>query len=117
MKYISWVITIPFTVLALLFVISNKTYVSVNYWFDKPPYDVPLYAVGLGMLGIGFLGGALFVSFSYYALRHEYWKTKLKLNRLEKQLEEQKQTDLEKDDGETRGTVDGQSSLLIAKSY
>jgi len=90
MKYFSWFITIPLTVLSLMFLIGNTDNVSLHYWMDKPPYELPLYAVGLGMLGLGFFGGALFVSLNYYALRHEYWKVKRRLSRLETELEDSK---------------------------
>lgn len=90
MKYFSWFITIPLTVLSLMFLIGNTDNVSLYYWMDKPPYELPLYAVGLAMLGIGFFGGALFVSLNYYALRHEHWKVKRRLARLETELEDSK---------------------------
>ncbi|MBL1148185.1 MAG: LapA family protein [Pseudomonadota bacterium] len=90
MKYFSWFITIPLTVLSLMFLIGNTDNVSVYYWMDTPPYELPLYAVGLAMLAVGFLGGALFVSLNYYALRHEHWKVKRRLARIETELEESK---------------------------
>ena len=68
------------------------------------------------MMGIGFLGGAFFVSLSFYALRHEYWKTKRKLNRLEQELENQKLTGAEKEDNPVT-EVAGEERLQIAKSY
>lgn len=90
MKYFSWFITIPLTVLSLMFLIGNTDPVSVYYWMDTPPYELPLYAVGLAMLAVGFLSGALFVSLNYYALRHEHWKVKRRLARLETEMEDSK---------------------------
>jgi len=116
MRYFSWIITIPFTVFAILFIVGNKDYVPLTYWIDTPPYELPLYAIGLAMLGIGFLGGAFFVSLSFYALRHEYWKTKRKLNRLEQELENQKRTEAEKEDAPTTAIAE-EERLQIAKSY
>lgn len=90
MKYFSWFITIPLTVLSLMFLIGNTHDVSLYYWTNTPPYELPLYAVGLAMLAVGFLGGAFFVSLNYYALRHEHWKVKRRLARIETELEESK---------------------------
>jgi uncharacterized integral membrane protein len=90
MKYFAWLITIPLTVLSLMFLIGNTGSVSVHYWMNTPPYELPLYVVGLAMLGVGFLSGALFVSLNYYALRHEHWKVKRRLARLETELQDSK---------------------------
>ncbi len=92
MKYISWLITIPLTVLALVFIISNQDRIDVHYWIYAESYSLPLYFVGLFMLGVGFFCGALFVSISAYSLRHEHWKTKRHLKRLQAELENQTST-------------------------
>ena len=88
MRYLSWMITIPLTVLSVLFLVGNTGKVAVHYWINTPPFDVPLYAVGLAMLGIGFLAGAMFISLSYYALRHKHWRLKRRLARLEEEMDD-----------------------------
>lgn len=91
MKYLSWLVTTPITILAILFIVANHEKVDVKYWLYAPSYEVPLYVVALIMLAFGFLSGALFVSFRYYSLKHKYWKLKKRHSRLEKELEKQEE--------------------------
>jgi len=92
MHFLKFAVTIPISVIALLFAASNTTSVEV---FLTPFHDavtVPLYAVGLLALGIGFLGGALLVWFYSYRIRIEKWQETRRANRLEKEIETQKET-------------------------
>jgi len=59
MRRFTWIITLPVTLLVILFVAFNRAPVSLNLW--PLPWDIqaPLYLFTLGVLLFGFLLGAL----------------------------------------------------------
>ncbi len=59
MRRLSWIITLPITVLAILFALSNSATTQVKMWPLPWVAELPLYLLILGCLLLGFLLGAV----------------------------------------------------------
>ena len=57
MRKLSWVLTVPITVICVVFALANREAVSVDLWPLALNFDPPLYVLVLGSLLIGFLLG------------------------------------------------------------
>lgn len=91
MAYITLLITIPLTVFAALFSLSNTGVVTLSLWPFEKTIDFAVNIFGLAMLGSGFLLGALFVWLQYQKLRLKLWQESRKTARLEKELDSLRQ--------------------------
>lgn len=87
MSYLTLIITVPLTVFAILFAVSNSADVTVGLWPFEKEYTVSTWFFGLAMLGAGFFLGALFVWILSQKTRFQYWKESRRAARLEKELE------------------------------
>lgn len=79
MRYIAWIITIPFALLLLSFAISNREVVTLGLWPLPFRIDAPLYLVALLPLLLGALIGGAIVWFGRLA-------TGMRMRRLETKL-------------------------------
>jgi uncharacterized integral membrane protein len=59
LRRLSWIITLPITILAVMFALSNSGTVPVSLWWLWTTDDLPLYLLILGSLLLGFLLGAI----------------------------------------------------------
>ena len=62
MKYFLWLITLPLTLVAVVFAIANRHAVMIDLWplEFEPPIELPLFSILLVTLLTGFvLGGAV----------------------------------------------------------
>jgi len=59
MKILSWLIFIPFALLVVIFAVSNRGDIGVDFWPLPFSQDVPLYLLSLGTLAFGFFFGAM----------------------------------------------------------
>jgi len=91
MAYITLIITIPLTVFAALFSLSNTGIVTLSLWPFEKTMDFGVNIFGLAMLGLGFLLGALFVWIQYQKIRLKLWQESRKTARLEKELDSLRQ--------------------------
>jgi len=91
MRFLSLLITIPLTLLTIVFVAYNTetTEVVINP-IRALPTEMPLYYVGLAAMLVGFLSGALMVWISSYRLRIDKWQETRRTAQLEKEIEAQK---------------------------
>lgn len=87
MKYLTWLITLPLTVFALSFALSNDAEVQLSLWPFENTYKSGINVFGLSLLGAGFFLGALFVWILDQKMRFKYWQETRKSARLEKELE------------------------------
>ena len=71
MRRLSWIITIPFTLIVVVFAITNRGPVTVTLWPLPWIAELPLYLVVLGSLLVGFLVGAAIAWLSAGRRRHE----------------------------------------------
>jgi len=90
MSWATLFITVPLTLLTVLFTISNTADVDVFITPFDPAIAVPLYFVGLCALGGGFMCGALFVWIQSSKMRMKKWQETRRADRLEKELVEEK---------------------------
>lgn len=91
MAYITLLITIPLTVFAAMFSLSNTGVITLSLWPFEKTIDFAVNIFGLGMLGIGFFLGALFVWLQYQKMRLKLWQESRKSARLEKELDSLRQ--------------------------
>jgi lipopolysaccharide assembly protein A len=59
MKILSWLIFAPFALLVVIFAVSNRADITVDFWPLPFNQDIPLYLLSLGTLAFGFFFGAL----------------------------------------------------------
>ena len=90
MSWATLFITVPLTLLAVLFTVSNTVDVDVFVTPFDPAIPVPLYLVGLSALGGGFICGAAFVWIQGSKIRVKKWQETRRADRLEKELLEEK---------------------------
>ncbi|AWK86290.1 lipopolysaccharide assembly protein LapA domain-containing protein [Azospirillum thermophilum] len=57
MRYLTWIITVPVALVAVLFAISNRDMVTLSLWPLPFTLDAPLYLAALLALAVGFLAG------------------------------------------------------------
>lgn len=89
LHYLTYIITVPLTIFAILFAFSNSGDVTFYVWpgDDALSHTVPVWALGLGFLGVGFFCGALFVWILDQKTRFRYWRESRRAARLEKELD------------------------------
>jgi uncharacterized integral membrane protein len=58
-RRLSWIVTLPITILAVLFALSNSATSQVRLWPFPWAAELPLYLLILGSLLLGFLLGAI----------------------------------------------------------
>ncbi|WP_417821870.1 lipopolysaccharide assembly protein LapA domain-containing protein [Terasakiella sp.] len=59
MKILSWLLFIPFALVVVIFAVSNRGPIAVDFWPLPFSQDIPLYLLSLGTLAFGFFFGAL----------------------------------------------------------
>lgn len=69
MRYLSWIITVPLTLLVLSFAVSNRETVTLELWPLPFSLTAPLYLTVLLAVLVAFLAGGLVVWFSGYRHR------------------------------------------------
>lgn len=109
MQYLTLLITLPLTVIAVLVVLANGADVTVYFLPDDKVLSLtaPLWQVTLGFLFGGFFLGALFVWILHQKARFRYWQESRKTARLEKELEKLHAEDIARQD---RAAVDPATS-------
>lgn len=94
MRYILLLITLPMTVFAVAFVVSNPQAATVSLFSFGEAVSIPLGVIGLVMMGSGFFFGALFVWLHSQSVRFRCWRETRRANRLEKELAELQTQDM-----------------------
>lgn len=86
---VTLLITLPLTLFALGFALSNPWPVGVSLWpFEFAAQPAPqLGVLGAALLGIGFFAGALFVGVLSQGWRYRAWREKRRADRLETALQ------------------------------
>jgi uncharacterized integral membrane protein len=85
-KHISWIITIPVTLLIVVFVLSNRQVVQIDVWPLELSIAGPLYLVLLLSLLAGFLIGAAAMWVSAGASRKRARRAERQVRELEARL-------------------------------
>jgi uncharacterized integral membrane protein len=58
-KHFSWILTLPLTVVVIVFAVANRDFVPLDLWPFEIALQVPVFALVLGSMILGFLIGAL----------------------------------------------------------
>lgn len=61
MRYLTWIVTVPVALVAILFAISNRATVTLSLWPLPFTLEAPLYLAALLALVVGFLAGGFVV--------------------------------------------------------
>lgn len=69
MRRLSWILTLPITVVAVLFALDNREAVTISLWPLPIEVELPLFLMALGTLVLGFLIGAIAAWFAGGATR------------------------------------------------
>ena len=57
MKRFSWILTLPLSLIVIVFALSNRESVTINLWPFELTQPIPLFLILLGALFIGFITG------------------------------------------------------------
>jgi uncharacterized integral membrane protein len=87
MKFLSWLISLPFLIICVLFAVNNRQEVTIDCWPLDYDIKTPLFVVTLGGFLLGLILGATWLWFASLRthldkrkLAKEVTKLKTKLN-------------------------------------
>ncbi len=89
-RLLSLLITLPVTLVVVVFAVANRHPVSVDFWPFALAIDIPLYALALGTLALGCLLGALLTWLPLLVARRALAGTRAKIAVLEAEKTTQK---------------------------
>ncbi|MFP5515965.1 MAG: lipopolysaccharide assembly protein LapA domain-containing protein [Alphaproteobacteria bacterium] len=88
MRHISWIVTLPVALVAILFAISNRGIVTLSLWPLPFTLDTPVYLAALAALVLGFLAGGFIVWNSQRRHRRRARRESNRVLYLERELKE-----------------------------
>ena len=91
MVLLRWFITVVITLAVLGFTLSNLEQVDVQLTPFTGSYTLPLYFLILGSVALGFIWGGLLVWLNTYPQRREGQKAKKRVDKLEKELDDERE--------------------------
>lgn len=86
-RYLSWILTLPLTALAISFAVSNLTPVQLALWPLVGTMEAPAFALVLVTLVVGFFAGGLTVWLGQHAHRRNARQHQARADRLQKELD------------------------------
>ena len=87
LRYLSWILTLPLTVLAISFAVSNLTPVQLALWPLVGTIEVPAFTLVLVTLVVGFFAGGLTVWLGQHPHRRAARQHQARADRLQKELD------------------------------
>ena len=106
MKRVSWILTIPLALLAVVFAIANRQSVTVDLWpFQIAVGPLPFFAWFLGALFMGILAGGMVVWLTGGKIRRRARSAERRARELERELTDQRarRAGASTDSGPTQG--------------
>jgi uncharacterized integral membrane protein len=88
-KHFSWILTLPLTVVVIVFAVANRDFVPLDLWPFEIALQVPVFALVLGSLFLGFLIGALAMWLSGGKQRRQARAARGRLAKLERAVQRQ----------------------------
>ena len=86
LRKLSWIITIPITVVCVVFALANRQSVMVDLWPFAISYEPPLFLLVLGALLVGFLLGVLVTWFAAGRTRDKARRAHYRASDLEREV-------------------------------
>lgn len=82
------VVTLPLTLLVIVFALSNRGPVAIGLWPFDDLIEMPIYLLALGALTVGFLAGAALASLGTLAARYRARREAKRAEAAERKLAE-----------------------------
>ena len=89
MKHFSWILTVPLTVVVIVFAVANREFVPLDLWPFEFAVQVPIFALVLCSMFVGFLIGALAMWLSSGKQRRRARAARGRLAKLEREVQVQ----------------------------
>ncbi len=89
MKHFSWILTLPLTVVVIVFAVANREFVPLDLWPFEIALQLPVFSLVLGSMLIGFLIGALAMWLSGGKQRRLARAARGRLAKLEREVQRQ----------------------------
>lgn len=89
MKFLSWLISLPFLVVCVLFAVNNRQEVTIDCWPLDYDIKTPLFVVTLGMFLLGLILGALWLWFGSLRTHMEKHKLSKEVDKLKNKITDQ----------------------------
>ena len=89
MKHVSWILTLPLTVLVIVFAVANREFVPLDLWPFEIAVQLPVFVLVLGSMFVGFLIGALTMWLSGGKQRRRARSARGRLAKLERDVQRQ----------------------------
>ena len=86
MKHLSWLVTLPITLVVVVFAVSNRESVALDLWPFRLEAQLPLFLLVLGCLLVGFLIGAGVMWWSSGAQRQRARAARREVTALERKI-------------------------------
>ena len=90
MKHLSWIVTLPVTLVVVVFALANRHEVTLSFWPFPWSTDLPVFVIVLCCLLVGFLLGAMLLWLSGGPRRRRARQTAERARALAEQLAELK---------------------------
>lgn len=91
MKHFSWILTLPLTLVIIVFAVANRHFVPLDLWPFEVAVEAPVFVLVLGSMLIGFLAGALVMWLSGGKQRRQARAARGQVAKLERQVQRQSQ--------------------------
>jgi uncharacterized integral membrane protein len=85
-KRLSWIVTLPVTLVVVVFAVANRDEVAINLWPTGLILAIPFFAVVLGVFLAGFLVGAAVMWLSRSKGRNQARRLRYRVEELEREL-------------------------------
>jgi uncharacterized integral membrane protein len=90
-KHISWILTLPLTLVIIVFAVANRHFVPLDLWPLEIVIEAPVFVLVLGGMLTGFLAGALVMWLSGRKLRRRARAARGQLAKLEREVQRHSQ--------------------------
>jgi len=87
-KRFSWLLTVPLTVLVVVFAVANRSFIPLDLWPFALEVRIPVFLLVLGSLLFGFLIGAMVMWLSMGKQRQQRRAAKGEIAKLERKTRE-----------------------------
>jgi uncharacterized integral membrane protein len=90
-KHFSWILTLPLTLVIVVFAVANRQFVPLDLWPFEIALKAPLFVLVLGSVLVGFFAGALVMWLSGRRQRRQARAARNQVAKLEREVQRQGQ--------------------------